>query len=98
VSVEYDYDDPKKLWPCLGPMTLAELNAEWLRCWKLLRLGDEIVRYDHRLSERVRGIAEEELSREFLRINHGRFVRGEARPDGEEFERWTFAKFMAAPR
>ncbi len=97
MSIEYNYDDSEHRWPCLGPMTVDELNAEWLRCYRLKQTGDLVIKpwCDHRLSDRVRGIEEELLSREFIFENHARFLRREISPNGAEFERWCYAKFMS---
>jgi hypothetical protein len=100
VSIVYDYRDPERRWPCLGAMTTAELNAEWLRCYQVLRGGDIVIwpraGHDGRLSIRVRLIEEELLNRQFLRETHGRFMRGELPRNGDGFERWRFEKFMTA--
>ena len=47
-------------------MTTGELDAEWLRCHRLVRQADAVIKWDHRISDRVRGIEEELLTREFL--------------------------------
>lgn len=99
MTFEYNYDDPEQLWPCLGAMTTEELDAEWLRCWKLLYAGDPIIkRPDHRLSDRLRNIERERLSCEFVVENNDRFIRGEIAPTGSEFERWCYMKFMQGAR
>lgn len=77
-------------------MTLPELDVEWLRCWRLLQSGDVIVvpQSDHWLSDRIAGISEQSLSRQFLYENRDRFASGEASTNNAEFESWRFDRFM----
>lgn len=97
MSIEYNYDDPGELWPCLGPMRDDELNAEWLRCWRmLLTCGDLQIKpwQEHWLSERVRVIEDELLCRQFLRENEERLLRGEIWPNGAAVDQWRYDRFM----
>ncbi len=96
MSLEYNYDDLDRRWPCPGWMTIQELDVEWLRCWRLLRLGGEdvVIKYDHRLSDRIVGISRQLLSRQFLHDEHERFVSGEASPDSAEFDEWRWRRFL----
>ena len=97
MGIEYSYDDPDELWPCLGPMTNDELDSEWCRCWRILKASGarEVKPWrQHWLSERVRSIEEQLLSRQFLRENHEHLLRGDIFPNGAAVEQWRYDKFM----
>lgn len=81
-------------WPCLGQMSSDELDAEWLRCWTILKAGDREIKAGYWLSNRVRSIEEVLLDRQFLRDNDARLRRGEIFPNGAAAEQWRFDKFM----
>lgn len=97
MSIEYNYDDPDKLWPCLGPMTNDELDSEWFRCWRILKAcGDREIKpwQKYWLSERVRSTEAELLNRQFLSENHERLLQGKVFPSGVDVEKWRYEKFM----
>lgn len=89
MTLEYNYDDPEKRWPCLGWMTVEELTNERTRCESLLAAE---IKTDHDVPRRLLHIELETLSREYLRECHEQFIAGTRFPNGADFQRWLDAR------